>query len=81
MPVTRNEVWPESFEGSMGMVWYEMEAKCHFRWVTEGHDDVADFVYTADLPTSTKDRSKKARLQPLPGSAKFKKGMVALLFK
>lgn len=78
MPVTRNEVWPESFEGSMGMVWYEMEAKCRFRWVTEGHDDVADFVYTTDLPTSTKDRSKKARLQPLPGSAKFKKGMVVL---
>ncbi|KAI9234696.1 MAG: hypothetical protein BYD32DRAFT_422971 [Podila humilis] len=73
MPVTRNEVWPESFEGSMGMVWYEMEAKCHFRWVTEGHDDVTEFVYTTDLPTSTKDRSKKGRLQPLPASAKFKK--------
>ncbi|KAF8950508.1 hypothetical protein BGZ52_002277 [Haplosporangium bisporale] len=73
MPVTRNEVWPESFEGSMGMVWYEMEAKCYFRWVTEGHDDVTEFVYTTNLPTSTKDRSKNGRLQPLPASAKFKK--------
>lgn len=32
LPVTRNEVRPESFEGSMGMVWYELEAKCLFRW-------------------------------------------------
>ncbi|KAF9331215.1 hypothetical protein BG006_005936 [Podila minutissima] len=73
MPVTRDEVWPESFEGSMGMVWYEMEAKCHFRWVTNGHGDPADFVYTTDLQASTKDRSKKVRSRPLPGSAKFKK--------
>ncbi|ORZ26502.1 hypothetical protein BCR41DRAFT_393685 [Lobosporangium transversale] len=32
MPVTDNEVRPESFEGSMGNVWYELEAKCLFRW-------------------------------------------------
>ncbi|KAF9545389.1 hypothetical protein EC957_011037 [Mortierella hygrophila] len=32
LPVSRNEVRPESFEGSMGMVWYELEAKCLFRW-------------------------------------------------
>lgn len=32
MPVTENEVRPESFEGSMGNVWYELEAKCLFRW-------------------------------------------------
>ncbi|KAF9182053.1 hypothetical protein BGZ51_004991 [Haplosporangium sp. Z 767] len=32
LPVTRYEVRPESFEGSMGMVWYELEAKCLFRW-------------------------------------------------
>lgn len=79
MPVTRDEVWPESFEGSMGMVWYEMEAKCHFRWVTDGHNDPADFVYTTDLQTSTKDRSKKVRSRPLPGSVKFKKGMVYIV--
>ncbi|KAI8604539.1 hypothetical protein EDD21DRAFT_350837 [Dissophora ornata] len=32
MPVTENEVRPESFEGSMGNVWYELEAICLFRW-------------------------------------------------
>lgn len=32
MPVTDKEVRPESFEGSMGNVWYELEAKCLFRW-------------------------------------------------
>ncbi|KAF9350482.1 hypothetical protein BGX26_011340 [Mortierella sp. AD094] len=32
MPVTKREVCPESFEGSMGNVWYELEAKCMFRW-------------------------------------------------
>ncbi|KAF9174804.1 hypothetical protein BGX21_000423 [Mortierella sp. AD011] len=32
MPVTEHEVCPESFEGSMGNVWYELEAKCMFRW-------------------------------------------------
>ncbi|KAG0279513.1 hypothetical protein BGZ95_001029 [Linnemannia exigua] len=32
MPVTEREVRPESFEGSMGNVWYELEAKCLFRW-------------------------------------------------
>ncbi|KAG0305278.1 hypothetical protein BGZ98_004377 [Dissophora globulifera] len=32
VPVTENEVRPESFEGSMGNVWYELEAKCLFRW-------------------------------------------------
>ncbi|KAF9151845.1 hypothetical protein BG015_006140 [Linnemannia schmuckeri] len=32
MPVTEKEVRPESFEGSMGNVWYELEAKCLFRW-------------------------------------------------
>ncbi|KAF9168523.1 hypothetical protein DFQ26_006682 [Actinomortierella ambigua] len=32
MPVTRQEVRPESFEGSMGTLWYELEAKCLFRW-------------------------------------------------
>ncbi|KAG0243772.1 hypothetical protein BGW41_001284 [Actinomortierella wolfii] len=32
MPVTRHEVRPESFEGSMGTLWYELEAKCLFRW-------------------------------------------------
>jgi hypothetical protein len=32
MPVTKQEARPESFEGSMGSVWYELEAKCLFRW-------------------------------------------------
>lgn len=32
MPVTAQEVRPESFEGTMGNVWYELEAKCLFRW-------------------------------------------------
>ncbi|KAF9174879.1 hypothetical protein BGX21_005972 [Mortierella sp. AD011] len=32
LPVSTNEVRPESFEGSMGFVWYELEAKCRFRW-------------------------------------------------
>ncbi|KAG0265911.1 hypothetical protein BG011_003836 [Mortierella polycephala] len=32
MPVKKNEVRPESFEGAMGNVWYELEAKCMFRW-------------------------------------------------
>ncbi|KAF8931322.1 hypothetical protein BGZ58_007706 [Dissophora ornata] len=32
MPVTKKEARPESFEGCMGMVWYELEAKCLFRW-------------------------------------------------
>ncbi|KAK3808762.1 MAG: hypothetical protein J3Q66DRAFT_80784 [Benniella sp.] len=32
LPVTKQEARPESFEGSMGSVWYELEAKCLFRW-------------------------------------------------
>ncbi|KAF9984294.1 hypothetical protein BGZ65_000706 [Modicella reniformis] len=32
IPVTEHDVRPESFEGSMGAVWYELEAKCLFRW-------------------------------------------------
>ncbi|KAF9996810.1 hypothetical protein BGZ80_001170 [Entomortierella chlamydospora] len=32
LPVSTNEVRPESFEGSMGFIWYELEAKCRFRW-------------------------------------------------
>ncbi|KAF9364843.1 hypothetical protein BGX34_000192 [Mortierella sp. NVP85] len=32
VPVTKQEARPESFEGSMGSVWYELEAKCLFRW-------------------------------------------------
>ncbi|KAG0369930.1 hypothetical protein BGX24_002233 [Mortierella sp. AD032] len=38
MPVTEKEVRPESFEGSMGNVWYELEAKCLFRWDDVDHD-------------------------------------------
>ncbi|KAF9360555.1 hypothetical protein BGX26_008836 [Mortierella sp. AD094] len=38
LPVSRNEVRPESFEGSMGLVWYELEAKCLFRWDKVGKD-------------------------------------------
>ncbi|KAF9114011.1 hypothetical protein BGX27_000339 [Mortierella sp. AM989] len=32
LPVSKSEVRPESFEGTLGMVWYELEAKCLFRW-------------------------------------------------
>ncbi|CAO3570238.1 unnamed protein product [Mortierella alpina] len=32
IPVTKYGARPESFEGAMGMVWYELEAKCLFRW-------------------------------------------------
>ncbi|KAF9104301.1 hypothetical protein BGX29_002094 [Mortierella sp. GBA35] len=51
MPVTEKEVRPESFEGSMGNVWYELEAKCLFRW-----DDVdmdGNIVVSTGGPTRT----------------------------
>ncbi|KAF9950670.1 hypothetical protein BGZ72_007698 [Mortierella alpina] len=38
MPVTAHEVRPESFEGTMGNVWYELEAKCLFRWDEVDHE-------------------------------------------
>ncbi|KAF9427571.1 hypothetical protein BGZ94_004630 [Podila epigama] len=74
MPVTRNEVWPESFEGSMGMVWYEIESKCHFRWLVESQNSPLDLIYTP-IPTnksSSKGRLKKSRSQSLPGTARLK---------
>ncbi|KAG0346840.1 hypothetical protein BG004_000702 [Podila humilis] len=76
MPVTKNEVWPESFEGSMGMVWYEMEAKCHFRWIIQGgskEHPIADFVYATN---QEKTKSKNNRSKSLPRSSKLKIGKV-----
>ncbi|KAF9573263.1 hypothetical protein EC968_008802 [Mortierella alpina] len=32
IPLAKHGARPESFEGAMGMVWYELEAKCLFRW-------------------------------------------------
>ncbi|KAF9200713.1 hypothetical protein BGZ49_009058 [Haplosporangium sp. Z 27] len=51
LPVSRSEVRPESFEGSLGMVWYELEAKCLFRWDKVNED--GHVTQSNDLQSST----------------------------
>jgi hypothetical protein len=51
IPVSETDVRPESFEGSMGAVWYEMEAKCLFRWHDvdkDGHIELGDPTHTME---------------------------------
>ncbi|KAF9208552.1 hypothetical protein BGZ49_008419 [Haplosporangium sp. Z 27] len=73
MPVTEHDVFPESFEGSMGNIWYELEAKCLFRWDTVdkyGNVVVVPPVpvpvvetitdYSGDIALRKEDASKKS---------------------
>ena len=58
LPVTEQEVRPESFEGSMGNVWYELEAKCLFRWDDVDRDGNVEFsstTYTAEALSASSD--------------------------
>ncbi|CAO3572414.1 unnamed protein product [Mortierella alpina] len=59
MPVTAHEVRPESFEGSMGNVWYELEAKCLFRWDEVDHEGNLVVESTANHPAAT-DRPERS---------------------
>lgn len=54
LPVTDKEVRPESFEGSMGNVWYELEAKCLFRWDDvdqDGNTKASGALYATESST------------------------------
>jgi hypothetical protein len=85
LPVTRNEVRPESFEGSMGRVWYELEAKCLFRWDdVDAHGNVvpdysatmtAKASNTHDKTTNTENcRLRMGKNHSGSGSSKLLKG-------
>ncbi|KAI1313404.1 hypothetical protein EDD11_002671 [Mortierella claussenii] len=58
MPVTQREVRPESFEGSMGVVWYELEAKCLFRW--DKVDKDGNVITPGSVQTSSASSTKRA---------------------
>jgi hypothetical protein len=81
LPVSRSEVRPESFEGSMGMVWYELEAKCLFRWDDVDKDGRVVPNYSAAMTTnssSTLARSRDSR-KVYPGMEKGSSGSRKLL--
>ncbi|KAF9434379.1 hypothetical protein BGZ76_008109 [Entomortierella beljakovae] len=51
VPVTEYEVCPESFEGSMGNIWYELEAKCTFKW--DSVDNQGNVKSSSSAPYTT----------------------------
>ncbi|KAF9923282.1 hypothetical protein FBU30_006643 [Linnemannia zychae] len=53
LPISKNEVRPESFEGSMGMIWYELEARCLFRW--DDVDNEGNVIPGDPITISTQD--------------------------
>ncbi|KAF9421330.1 hypothetical protein BGZ94_008856 [Podila epigama] len=77
VPVTEYEVRPESFEGSMGSVWYELEAKCLFRWDKVDPNDPTKVIdsstHTMDLHVGSESRHGRTNTGP----SKFKKGLEA----
>ncbi|KAG0201707.1 hypothetical protein BGX28_005548 [Mortierella sp. GBA30] len=87
IPITRREVRPESFEGSMGMVWYELEAKCLFRWDKVNKDglvisqgDVQSSLQAMDGTKTLKASNwdvEKGQPKTQLGATKFLKGIEA----
>lgn len=70
VPVTEIDIRPESFEGSMGAVWYELEAKCLFRWDDvdkDGHVEPGETLESVyDVSTLNPGSSR------IPGAALLK---------
>ncbi|KAF9901192.1 hypothetical protein EC991_006423 [Linnemannia zychae] len=86
LPVSRSEARPESFEGSMGMVWYELEAKCLFRWddvdedgnVIPNHSSVMTTVASTTLAGSSDSSNAHSGMEKsCSGSRKLLKGFGA----
>ncbi|KAG0038422.1 hypothetical protein BGZ82_000246 [Podila clonocystis] len=79
VPVTEHEVRPESFEGSMGTVWYELEAKCLFRWDEIGTDGTVESAHPStqalDLAMSSKKNSGYGLGHVQTGSTMLLKGL------
>ncbi|KAG0338669.1 hypothetical protein BG000_003605 [Podila horticola] len=84
VPVTEHEVRPESFEGSMGTVWYELEAKCLFRWDELGPDGTVESVHPStqslDLAMSSRKNSGYGLGRAQTGSTMLLKGLEAHAF-
>lgn len=76
VPVTEHEVRPESFEGSMGTVWYEIEAKCLFRWDELGPDGT---VESAHPSTQSLDLAMDSRKNSGYGLGRVQSGSTMLL--
>ncbi|KAG0243564.1 hypothetical protein BGX31_010488 [Mortierella sp. GBA43] len=65
MAVTKNEARPESFEGSMGCVWYELEAKCLFRWDSVDKDgNVINPIVDQQPSTDASGKSSTGNASP-----------------
>ncbi|KAG0020552.1 hypothetical protein BGZ81_009293 [Podila clonocystis] len=79
VPVTEHEVRPESFEGSMGTVWYELEAKCLFRWDEIGTDGTVESAHPStkslDLAMNSKKSSRYGLGHVQTGSTMLLKGL------
>ncbi|KAI9240148.1 MAG: hypothetical protein BYD32DRAFT_189318 [Podila humilis] len=79
VPVTEHEVRPESFEGSMGTVWYELEAKCLFRWDEVGPDGTVESVHPStqslDLAMNSRKNSGYSIGRVQTGSTMLLKGL------
>lgn len=79
VPVTEHEVRPESFEGSIGTVWYELEAKCLFRWDELGPDGTVESVHPStqslDLAMSSRKNSGYGLGRAQTGSTMLLKGL------
>ncbi|KAG0325057.1 hypothetical protein BGZ99_001095 [Dissophora globulifera] len=65
LPIGKKEVRPESFEGMMGMVWYELEAKCHFRW--DKLDDEGNVIALGESLQSSSTTNGKESKQSADG--------------
>ncbi|KAF9981369.1 hypothetical protein BGZ75_007363, partial [Mortierella antarctica] len=87
IPVTKHGARPESFEGAMGMVWYELEAKCLFRWdkIDENGQVISvgnthSTVQAVDTPRALKPSNRscsKGQVKSQLGSIKLLKGLGA----
>ncbi|KAF9438504.1 hypothetical protein BGZ76_007312 [Entomortierella beljakovae] len=79
LPVSKKEVRPESFEGSMGFVWYELEAKCLFRWDkvdSDGNVIKSEVLQVSNSPANTGGVSDtKSSTSRGLGAAKLLKGL------
>ncbi|KAG0075451.1 hypothetical protein BGZ93_003761 [Podila epicladia] len=76
VPVTEHEVRPESFEGSMGTVWYELEAKCLFRWDELGPDGTVESIHPS---TQSLDLAMNSRKNSGYGLDRVQSGSTLLL--
>ncbi|KAG0368267.1 hypothetical protein BC939DRAFT_503936 [Gamsiella multidivaricata] len=91
VPVTENEVRPESFEGSMGNVWYELEAKCLFRWddvdkdgnveAAKSSPQTLETTFDSMIGSGSNRHNGSALLKGLEGSSKKAKSLAQALGK